>query len=236
MTPSNIVRMAHIKGLDVLALTDHNSLKNTPAFMQAAGQYKIIAIPGIEVCTIEDVHVIGLFPTLEDALGFDEFIYGKLTDIENNPKIFGNQYIYNERDEIIASEPKLLISGALISIDEAYEKISSYNGVMIPAHIDRPAYSLIANLGFVPENSMFTCVELKDKINEQDLVQNNPYLKNCNVIYNSDAHYLYEINERDNYIEVENATITDILNALKWKINWIYSCNHCMIWYTYLIV
>ncbi len=218
MTPSNIVRMAVIKGLNVIALTDHNSLKNTPAFMSIASQYDIIAIPGVEVSTIEDVHVIGLFPTLEDALKFDKFIYNKLTNVENNPKFFGNQYIYNEQDKIIASEPKLLINGASISIDETYDKINSHNGIMIPAHIDKPSNSLLANLGFVPENSKFNCIEIKNKEKEAEIISKNPYLKNCKIIYNSDAHYLYEINECENFIEVESVNISDILNELNRKI------------------
>ncbi len=217
MTPSNIVRMAVIKGLDIIALTDHNSLRNVPAFMSIANRYNIIAIPGVEVCTIEDVHVIGLFPTLEDALGFDKFIYGKLINIENNTKIFGNQFIYNESDELIANEAKLLINGASISIDETYEKINSYNGIMIPAHIDKSSNSLLSNLGFVPENSRFTCIEVKDKEKEEDITNKNPYLKNCNIIYNSDAHYLYEINERNNYLKVKKAAIPYILEGLKSK-------------------
>ena len=217
MTPGNVVRMSAIKGLDIIALTDHNSLKNSSAFMTIAKQYNIIAIPGIEICTMEDVHVLGLFPTLDDALKFDEFIYEKLPKIENNTEIFGNQYIYNERDELVGRESKLLISGALISIDETYEKITSHNGVMIPAHIDKPSYSLISNLGFVPVNSMFNCVEIKNKKTGQEIISNDAYLKNCNVVYNSDAHYLYDINECEHYLEVKRATIPDILEVLNRK-------------------
>ena len=217
MTPGNIVTMATVKDLDVIALTDHNSCKNVPAFLQLAKKYNIIAIPGIELSTIEDIHVLGLFPTLEDSMKFDKHIYHKLSDVKNNEEIFGRQEIYNENDEIVASEEKLLINGALITIDEAYDKINSYKGIMIPAHIDKPANSLLSNLGFIPENSKFTCVEVKDKEKEEYIISKNPCLEKCNIIYNSDAHYLYDINEAENYIELESETIVDILEALNRK-------------------
>ncbi len=85
---------------------------------------------------------------------------------------------------------------------------------MIPAHIDRPANSLISNLGFVPENSKFTCVEVKDKKKEEEIISKNPYLEKCNIIYNSEAHYLHDINEPEHYIEVESETTVDILDTL----------------------
>lgn len=214
MTPGNIVGMAAVKDLDVIALTDHNSCKNLPAFMEFAKRFNKIAIPGIELSTIEDVHLLGLFPTLHNAMKFGEYINHRLSDIKNNKIIFGKQEIFDENDEIVGNEEKLLINAALITIEEAHDKISSNNGIMIPAHIDKPANSLLSNLGFVPENSRFTCIEVKDKENEEEIISKNPYLKKCNIIYNSDAHYLYDISEPEHYIEVRSKTIADILETL----------------------
>ncbi len=214
MTPANIIGMAAIKDLDVVALTDHNSCKNLSSFIKFADKFNIIAIPGIELCTIEDVHVLGLFPTLNDAIEFDEYIYNKLFDFRNDRKIIGNQYICDDNDEIVAMEETLLINAALITINEAYDKIKTHNGIMIPAHIDKPSNSLLSNLGFIPNNSKFSCVEVKYKERQDEIIRNNHYLEKCNIIYNSDAHNLFDINEAINYIEVENVTIPDILEAI----------------------
>lgn len=214
MTPGNIVGMAAVKELDMIALTDHNSCKNCPAIMKMAKDFNLIVIPGIELCTVEEVHVIGLFPTLDDAMNFDEFLYKKLPPIMNNEDIFGNQYIYNEKDEIAGKELKLLINATEITFEQAFEKISEYNGIMIPAHLDRTSNSLISNLGFVPVDSKFKCAEIKDKNKEKDIVKANPYLEHCKIIYNSDAHYLYHISEPINYLNVKSRSMKDIFYAL----------------------
>lgn len=214
MTPGNIIGMAKVKDLDVVALTDHNSCQNLAPFMNIAKRFDIIAIPGIELCTIEDVHVLGLFPTLEDAMEFDEYIYNKLFDFRNERTIIGNQYICDDNDEIVAIEEKLLLNSAIITMDGAYDKIKEHNGIMIPAHIDKPSNSLLSNLGFVPKNSKFSCIEIKFKERQDETIRKNPYLEKCNIIYNSDAHNLSDISEAENYIEVEGITIPDILKAI----------------------
>lgn len=214
MTPSNIVGMASLKGLDVIALTDHNSSKNCPAFMDAAMQAGIIAIPGMELCTTEEVHVLCLFSTLEDAMKFDEFVYSQLIHFPNNEIIFGKQQIYNSQDEVIGFEPSLLINATNISFDQVYELVKEYHGIMIPAHIDKNSYSLISNLGFIPPDSQFTCFELKDMNKLDILTKMNPYLNDCHIISNSDAHYLEHINEPINFLSSKSRKINDIILAI----------------------
>lgn len=214
MTPGNIVGMAAIKELDVIALTDHNSCKNCPAFMKLAEEYGIIGIPGMELCTEEEVHVVCLFPTLQDAMNFDEYVYSKLAPFPNNEEIFGKQLICNLEDEVIGNEPYLLINAASISFDRVYDLVAKFHGVMIPAHIDKNANSLLSNLGFIPPDAKFSCAELKDLDKLDVLKATNPYLDNCKIISNSDAHYLEHINEPVHYLHSESRKITDILKAL----------------------
>lgn len=215
MTPANMIAMAALKNLDVVALTDHNSSKNCPAFLSMAKKYDIIAIPGMELCTQEEVHVLCLFPRLEDAMNFDSYVYEHLIPIPNNQSIFGKQQIYNEEDKVIGEEPYLLINATDISFEEVYDLVKRYNGILIPAHIDRMANSLLYNLGFIPPESKFTCVELYDRDKMEFLEKENPYLNNCKMITNSDAHYLEHINEPVNYIQSESRDIKDILRALE---------------------
>lgn len=215
MTPANIIGMAALKELDAVALTDHNSCKNCAAAMKIGEQYGVLVIPGMELTTTEEVHVLCLFEKLEDALLFDEYVYAHLMPVENRPDIFGEQLIVNEKDECVGSVSKLLITATDISFSDVYELISKYNGVMIPAHIDKDSYSLISNLGFVPPDSRFGCVELKKLSNLHRLKEQNPYLMKCRIITDSDAHYLEHINEPDNTLYVDERTIKSVLNALK---------------------
>lgn len=213
-TPGNIVGMAVVKGLDVIALTDHNTCKNCEAAMAIGEAYGITVIPGMELTTSEEVHVLCLFYNLEDAMKFDAFIEPRILDIPNNPKAFGDQFLCNDDDEVIGSFPKLLISATDISFDKVYDCVSEYNGVMIPAHIDKNSFSLMSNLGFVPPDSKFRCFELADMSNLHRLQKENEYLKNCNVITDSDAHYFEKINEPINTLYAESNSIKDVLDSL----------------------
>lgn len=214
MTPANIVGMAALKGLDLIALTDHNSCKNCPAFMKFVKEYGILGIPGMELTTREEVHVLCLFPDLEAALSFGDYVYSKLIPVKNKAELFGEQQIRNEKDEIAGTIENLLINSTQIGFTEVYPLVSAYGGVMIPAHIDKNSNSLISNLGFVPGDSRFTSFELKNMANLHTLQGMNPYLKGCNVITDSDAHYLEDINEGVNTLYVREKSVKAVLEAL----------------------
>lgn len=215
MTPANIAGMAAVKGLDVIALTDHNTSKNCAAFLKMAENYGVIAIPGMELCTSEDVHVVCLFPDLYASMDFDAYVYEKMFKIKNKEAIFGAQLLYNEKDEIIGHEPNLLLSNAAIHFEEVFDLTEERGGIMIPAHIDKTSNSLISNLGFVPPDSRFMCAELKDLTQLSKLSAANPYLKTCQIVSNSDAHYLEDIHEPEYFLNAASRKITDILEALK---------------------
>lgn len=216
MTPANIVGMSALKGLDVIALTDHNTCRNCTPFMQLARENNIMAIPGMELTTAEEVHVVCLFHNIEDAMLFDKEIYDKLVKVHNRPDIFGEQLVIDEQENVVSEEEYLLINATTVTFDEAFDIIKKYNGVMIPAHIDKNANSVIANLGFVPADSRFSCVEVKNIDKLHTLRQSNPYLENCNVVVDSDAHYLEYISEPVNYLTVRERNIDAVLEALEW--------------------
>lgn len=214
MTPANITGMAALKGLDVIAVTDHNSCKNCPAVMKAAEEYGIIAIPGMEINTSEEVHAVCLFPELGAAMDFDKYVYDKLLKFKNRPDIFGKQQIYNENDEICGEVMELLISSTEISFDSLWSLVRSYNGIMFPAHIDKNANSIISNLGFIPPGSCFKTAEIKDLKKLHELKRSNPYLEQCRIISNSDAHYLENINEPELMLPVRSKSIESVIEAL----------------------
>ena len=123
MTPANIAGMAALKGLDAVALTDHNTCRNCPAFLAAAEEYGVLAVPGMEINTSEEVHAVCLFPTLEAALEFDRYVYGKLIKFPNKEEIFGKQEIYDLSDRVCGTERKRFIDFMEMSFDVLKEVI-----------------------------------------------------------------------------------------------------------------
>jgi PHP family Zn ribbon phosphoesterase len=214
MTPANIVGMAALKGLDIIAVTDHNSCKNCPAVIKLAGKQNMTAIAGMELCTIEEVHVLCLFADLSDAMHFDDYVYSKLLKIPNNENIFGKQEIYNEEDCLMGTEPYLLINAADVPFDHLESLMQEYHGIYIPAHMDKSSNSLLFNLGFIPPDAGFHCAEIKDRNKLEELRKNNPYLNKCNIITDSDAHSLGFINEPVNFLHARSRDRKDILEAL----------------------
>ena len=214
MTPANIVGMAAVKGLDVIALTDHNSCKNCPAAMKHGEEYGVTVIPGMELTTSEEVHVVCLFPELNDALDFDQYVYERILPIKNKKNIFGEQQIMNELDQVIEVEERLLISATSISFDEVFELVKSYHGIAYPAHIDKSTTSLLSNLGFVPPDSSFTCAEITTYDHLHQIQKEHPYFLRCNIISSSDAHYLQDIHEPNYQLYARSRQIPDILDSL----------------------
>jgi len=215
MTPANICGMAALKGLEVIALTDHNTSRNCPAFLELAAEYGLTAIPGMELTTSEEVHAVCLFPTLEKALAFDSYVYDRLPPIKNRVDIFGKQQIYNSQDEVIGTEPNLLINATSISFEGLWELVDGFGGVMFPAHIDKSSNSLIANLGFVPPDSKFKTAEVADLSKLHELIRTNPYLANCLIVNDSDAHYLENIHEPERTLHVKEKSAAGVIAALK---------------------
>ncbi len=217
MTPANIVGMAKIIGLDLIALTDHGSCKNCPAFAAAADEYGMHVLFGMELTTAEEVHVLCYFSSLADAMAFDAEEYEHLPDIPNEPAFFGNQLIYDTNDQICGTEQKLLISATDIPFDAVYDLVTAYNGVMVPAHINKSTTSLLQNLGFIPEDSRFCCAEVKNPDDWPALCEAYPYLKNCRMLSSSDTHSLNGFNEPIRFLSPDELSAEAILRHLEQK-------------------
>lgn len=213
MTPGNIAGMAVLNGLQIVALTDHNTAKNCPAFFRAAKGYGLIPIAGMELTTAEDIHVVCLFRTLEDALDFDRFVETRRFPIKNKPAIFGRQLLIGENDEIVGEEEILLINAVNISIEEAHREVSSRGGVCYPAHIDRSANGIIAMLGDFPPDPHFTAFELNDAASLDDMKQRHPIVSERQLVHvaASDAHYLTDIAEDGFPLELDDEPYSSAL-------------------------
>ncbi|MBR2459973.1 MAG: PHP domain-containing protein [Clostridia bacterium] len=218
MTPANIVGMAMLNGLQVIALTDHNTTKNCPAFFKLAKGYGLIPVAGVELTTNEDVHAVCLFRDLETAMEFGRFIEGRRVQIKNNPDIFGRQIIMDENDEKSGEEEFLLINAVNISLDEAHEEVARRGGVCFPAHIDRSSNGIIAMLGDFPPEPRFTAFELNDIASLEDCLSRFPIIGERGLVHvaSSDAHYLTDISETGFGIELDDEPYSSdrVRNAL----------------------
>ena len=206
MTPNNIVNMAKLLGLDVIALTDHNCAANVRAVAKLAKEAGLIFLPSLELNTAEEVHLLAYFSCAEQAEEFGEAIYRALPEIPNNEAFFGRQLILDDRDEIIGKKDKLLISALPYTLEECVALIREAGGKAVPAHINKEANSLIANLGFLPENPALHTVELAPgcPLPPVDL---HSVLTLCS----SDAHYLENISEKEHFLESAEADAAAVL-------------------------
>ncbi len=202
-TPNNIAGMATLCGLNIVALTDHNTCKNCPAFFEAAKRYGIIPVAGLELTTSEDIHVICLFEELEAAMNFDSDLQSHRILVKNRTDVFGNQLILNGEDELIATEPNFLSNATDISLEDVPKLIESYGGISYPAHIDRQANGIISVLGTLPETPYFGIVEINRREKVDEYVEKYS-LKDKKIIVSSDAHYLTDMRDKENYFELDD--------------------------------
>ncbi len=216
-TPNNILNMARLNGLDVIALTDHNSCKNCPAIIKARDRMElpILVLPGMELCTAEEIHMICLFDTLEKAMQFDEYIYTKMMPALNRPDKFGEQRILNSMDEPVGVEPRLLVTAADIPITEVEALMQRFGGVTFPAHIDRPSYSVLSALGEIPPECNFQTAEVHDLSSYPALASAHPAVARMRIVTNSDAHYLWDISEGEQHMSVSQHTPQAVLDYLR---------------------
>lgn len=209
MTPNNIVNMAYIKGLDIIAVTDHNSCRNVRAVMKAAkGVIKVV--PGMEVTTSEEVHVLCYFPDIDAAEDMSDFMRANMQGIKNQPEVFGRQLIMDEQDEIVGEEDELLVNAVNLDIYEVSAETKKRGGLFIPAHIDKSSYSITSNLGFLPPDLYVDGLE----ITTRGLEKYGQMYAEYGVLTDSDAHYLENIAERENCLRNEDKNAQKILEFL----------------------
>ncbi len=200
-TPNNIAGMAYLSGIKIVALTDHNSAKNCPAFFDAAKKYGIIPVAGMELTTSEDIHLVCLFEELESALNFDSYLQSRRMLFKNRKDIFGEQLILDADDNVIGEDEHLLSNATTVTLDEAPDLIKKFGGLCYPAHIDRDANGIIAVLGTLPPTPSFDCVEMRSEENIAQYTEKYG-LNGKTIVISSDAHYLTDINETNHFFEL----------------------------------
>ena len=214
MTPWNTVNMAKLLGLDIIAITDHNSCKNCRSAMKVGEGAGITVIPGMELCTAEEVHCICLFDNIDRAEAFSDFVRGTLPAVKNRERIFGSQLVMDAADTVLGTEEILLTTASSISVDSLPELVRKYGGVCYPAHIDRESYSILSSLGGFPPELKVNAFELTPDADEKQYFDRYEYLKGKRLLKSSDAHYLENMRERKHYLELEDNSIAALIGYL----------------------
>ena len=212
-TPANLAGMCALAGIDVVALTDHNTAGNCAAFCRAAERYGLLALPGMELTTAEEAHVVCLFPDPAAAEGFAALVRTRLPPVKNRAAIYGPQILMDGEDNALGEEDAFLAGATGLGIYEVAELVRSFDGLAYPAHIDRPSFSLLANLGLWDPDMGFALAEVSR--NCPPGLFDRPDLRGVPHISASDAHYLDQVMDAHQYMTVPERSRSAVLDWLR---------------------
>mgnify|MGYP000059679445 CR=1 FL=1 len=216
MTPHHIVLRAAQYGVDAIAITDHNASANASAAVKAAEQYGIKVFPGMEVECREEAHIVVLFDTLEQLAAWQKIVDANMSGLKNNAERFGAQFIVDDDDNFVAEEERMLLGPLKLPAYDVIQKVNALGGMAIAAHVDRPSYSLLMQLGFLPSDMGLAAAEISraglKELKEQKLKMP---LGGLNYVTSSDAHMMDSFIEGPkNLITVEDLTIAELRLAI----------------------
>lgn len=217
MNPVNILNMASLIGTRILGICDHNSAKNIKAMQDASKGFDIFILSGMEVESVEEVHLLCFFEDLNSILEWQNFVYGHMPPRKNNPEIFGNQQIVDEAGNVVAEEERMLLTSTTLTVEEISQKVWEMEGLLIPAHIDKRSFSLWGQLGFIPQGLRLSAVEFSRNISESEVRRKFGFLDRYTLITSSDAHRLEEMVFQKTFFRLEELNFTEIRWALEGK-------------------
>mgnify|MGYP001615262694 FL=1 len=215
MTPLRIIEKAASLGLNIIAISDHNSAENAEVARRLGMEKGINAIPGMEITSSEEVHVLGLFRHIEDALKMQNIVYENLQPGENDEKVFGMQVVVNEEEEVLGFNRRLLIGATRLSVNNLVETIHSFDGIAIAAHIDREGFGIISQLGFIPSDLKLDALEISSRVPIEEAESRFKEYSHIPWIVSSDAHSLNDIGKACTGFFMEDSTFEELSLALK---------------------
>ena len=213
MLPEFIVERAKELGLRLIAVTDHNSAENAAAVVTAAAGTGISVLPGMEVQTREEVHLLCLFDTLEQVGLWQEEVYAHLPPVKNDERVFGIQIVLDAEGNVVGRNDRMLLIATSFSVEEVVRRVCDLSGVCIPAHVDRPAYSVIASLGFIPPDLGIAGVEISHLTGLKEARARFPQLERYSLVAGGDAHRLQDMARRTT-LKLAEATVAELSLAL----------------------
>ncbi len=215
MTPNNIVLMARLKGLDIIAVCEHNHTGNLKAVSEVAEAEGILLLPGLELETSEEIHLLCYFPSVSSIQQLQCELNQYYQYIPNREDIFGPQWILNTDDEPLEKIDFLLSASTTLDLYQAVSLVRSLGGVPVPAHVDRQSYSILSNLGSIPDDLSLNTLELSRYTGQDQFVQEHPEYAKKRFITSSDAHDLGMILERSAVFELEERSIACLIEKMK---------------------
>jgi len=215
LSPRKIVERAKSESLDIIAITDHNTAKNAQVVMRLGEKVGVKVIPGMEVQTREEIHLLALFPDWPSTAVWEEEVRRHLPDVRNDPEVFGDQPIVDEEGNIIGFEERLLLNSLDLSLEDVKQRIESYGGMMVPAHFDKGSFSLISQLGFIPRDMELEVLEMsrRSEFREQGRIL-DASLRIARIV-SSDAHHLEEIGSARTILLLAEASLKELRLAFR---------------------
>ncbi len=207
MTPATIAGMAKLAGADIMAVTDHNSALNLPYVEKACSAYGIKLLPGIEVTTAEEIHVLCYFKSVAKALEFGEMLYNKLPDLPCDEDIWGSQLVCDENDSVLEKVPKLLTSATALDVYEIGNICAEYGGIAVPAHVEKDSTSLLSVMGFLPDDLNFDLYESKKPEKLNFYIEKGLFPGGKDIITSSDAHTIEQIAQNLQTLPADSALL-----------------------------
>ena len=214
MIPPLIVQEALARGIRLLAITDHNACANVAAVQEAAAGTGLVVLAGMEAQTREEVHVLCLFDGLEQALAWEKELRATLPLRENDAEHFGDQFVVDAAGDFVRRETQLLLTSANLSIEAVCQGVERLGGITVPAHVDRKAFGLIANLGLVPPDLPIAALEVSRHLHPFDAPKQYPQLRGFPLLQGGDAHRLNEFLGANVFL-IETPTVAEITMALR---------------------
>jgi hypothetical protein len=213
MTPQRIARAAREKGLNLIAVADHNSCENVQAVTAAATEQRLCNLPAMEVTTREEVHVLAIFPRIGSAMAFQDEVYNQLPG-DSRPEFWGDQLVVDARDRLLRRCNRLLMGSTLLSLEEAVQRIHALGGLAIAAHVDRTAFGLIGQLGLVPAGVPFDGFECSGSAPPEETRRCSGLPEGAAILVSSDAHCLREVGRRYTLLNVSAVGFEGLRRAL----------------------
>jgi len=214
-TPPNIVASAIQNGMQMIAVTDHNSAENVEAVAACAGRQGLKVIPGMEIASREEVHLVCLLGSIAQALELQQIVYAALPGGQNRPDIFGRQLVMDGDGNTTGECLRMLMGAADLSLEEIIRAVHWLDGLVIAAHIDRPSFSVIANLGMVPPDAQFDALEISASLTQDDAVARFPFIAGFPLMTASDAHLPQEIGNSPTLFLLERMDLDEMRMAFQ---------------------
>jgi hypothetical protein len=215
MTPRNIIEKAASCGINIIAVCDHNSAENIAVTQEIGRKRGVVVIPGMEITSSEEVHVLGFFESLERVFEMQELVYGHLQPGDNDEDAFGMQVIVNEEDEVLGFNRRLLIGATDLSVNKIVELIHWFHGIAVASHIDREVFGIIGQLGFIPPEAGFDALEISSRTGMDEALGKFSRYRSLPWITSSDAHQLEEIGRKTIGLYMNHASFEELTLVLR---------------------